>query len=146
RVTSEIGPNETLRKELNPPGGWNEDVRLIIPDLEVHDAMTIDPALIAVSFDYGWMHAADTLLDLDATTRRLNAELTETRIQLRRLEGPLPALLGVGSGDTALASGITESGWADGTRTLTARLGEQVSTRCELGAPVPPSLLAWLHS
>lgn len=146
RVTSEIAPNETLRKELNPPGGWNDDVRLVIPDLEVHDTMTIDPALIAISFDYGWMHAADTLLDLDATTRRLNAELTETRIQLRRLDGPLPALLGAGGGDTALMSGITEAGWSDGAPTLTARLREQVLARRDLGGPVPPSLLGWLSS
>lgn len=146
RVTSEIGPNETLRKELSPPGGWSESVRLIIPDLEVHDTMTIDPALIAVSFDYGWMHAADTLLDLDAPSRRLTAELTETRIQLRRLDGPLPALLGAGAADTALTGGITESGWTDGAPTLRARLREQVSTRRDLGAPVPPSLLVWLDS
>lgn len=146
RVTSEIGPNETLRKELSPPGGWADGVRLVIPDLEVHDTMTIDPALIAISFDYGWMHAADTLLDLDDTARRLTAELTETRIQLRRLQGPIPALLGSGTEDSTVTVGITETGWSDGSLTLTARLREQVGLRRDVGAPVPPSLLAWLES
>lgn len=144
RVTSEIAPNETLRKELAPPGGWHQNVRLVIPDLEVHDTMTIDPALIAISFDYGWMHSADTLLDLDDAARRLTAELTETRISLRRLAGPIPALLGSNSGDTLVTAGITGSGWVDGETTLTARLREQVAARRALGAPLPPSLIAWL--
>src|SRR5699024_6649674 len=100
--------------------------------------------LIAISFDYGWMHAADTLLDLDANSRRLNAELTETRIQLRRLDGPLPALLGSGVEESALTAGIGESGWTDGMPTLLTRLREQVEVRQTLGAPLPPSLLAWL--
>ena len=146
RVTSEIAPNETLRKELNPPGGWNRDVRLVIPDLEVHDTMTIDPALIAISFDYGWLHAADTLLGLSAEARRLTAELTETRIALRRLDGPLPALLGQGSADSSVTAGISEAGWTDGSPTLTARLREQVLARRALGGPLPPSLLAWLDA
>lgn len=146
RVTSEIAPNETLRKELAPPGGWDSNVRLIIPDLEVHDSMTIDPALIAISFDYGWMHAADSLLGLDATARRLTAELTETRISLRRLSGPIPTLLGSSGDNTLVSAGISETGWTDGKVTLTARLEEQVTARKSLGAPVPPSLLGWLDS
>lgn len=145
RVTSEIAPNETLRKELSPPGGWNTDVRLIIPDIEVHDTMTIDPALIAISFDYGWMHAADTLLGLNPTARRLTAEIAETRISLRRLAGPLPALLGRDHAEALVAAGVTDSGWVDGEATLTARLREQVTARRKAGAPLPSSLVAWLE-
>ena len=143
RVTSEIGPNETLRKELSPPGGWNEHVRLIIPEIEVHDTMTIDPALIAISFDYGWMHAADVLLGLDTATARLTEEISETRIALRRLDGPVPALLGRDPAEAPLSSGITESGWVDGVDTLTARLREQVRARRDAGGPLPPSLVVW---
>lgn len=62
RVSAEIGPNETLRKELDPPGGWRPEVRLVAPRFNVHDSMTIDPALIAISLDHGYLRAADVLL------------------------------------------------------------------------------------
>lgn len=63
-MSAEIATNETLRKELAPPGGWVPAVRLVVPEIDVHDAMTVDPALIAIAFDYGWLRAADTLLGL----------------------------------------------------------------------------------
>lgn len=146
RVASEIAPNETLRKELSPPGGWHDHVRLIIPEIEVHDTMTIDPALIAISFDYGWMHAADVLLGLDPVAKRLTEEIAETRIALRRLDGPLPLLLGRDLAEEAPTTGITESGWVDGVDTLTSRLREQVSVRRDLGGPLPASLVAWIDA
>lgn len=139
RVSAEIGPDETLRKELAPPGGWAETVRAVVPDFDVHDSMTIDPALIAISIDHGWLHAADVLLDLDPEARRLTRELTETRVRLRRLDGALATLFG---GD---ASGHEEADdVAPGE--LIAQLREQVSARRGLGAPLPPALVAWLDA
>lgn len=140
RVSAEIGPNETLRKELAPPGGWGDQVRLIVPEFDVHDAMTIDPALIAISIDYGWQRAADQLLDLGDDACLLSAELTRTRIVLRRLAGPLPSLF------TTDEPAVPATGWQDGEATLTARLREQASARRELGAPLPPTIGAWLDA
>ncbi|MCU1357120.1 MAG: hypothetical protein JWM89_2538 [Acidimicrobiales bacterium] len=141
RVTAEIATNETLRKELSPPGGWGPTVRLVVPEMDVHDAMTVDPALIAISFDYGWLRAADLLLGLDASVAALSTELTRTRVALRRLAGPLPSLFGTDEPDPADAPA-----WVDGEATLTARLREQTEARRELGAPLPPSLLGWLDA
>lgn len=155
RVTAEIATNETLRKELDPPRGWGEKVRLVIPEIDVHDTMTIDPALISISFDHGWMRAADQLLELDEQHRQLTNLITETRMQLRGLAGPLPSLFGTNPDKSQLndltdAAGAraekdrVERRWTDGEATLTARLREQVMARREVGAPLPKSLAAWL--
>ena len=146
RVTAEIATNETLRKELNPPGGWGDTVRLVVPEIDVHDAMTVDPALIAISFDYGWMRAADLLLGLDETTRYLATELTRTRMLLRELAGPLPTLFGTDPAALLEPRIPAVPAWTDGKETLTARLHEQTASRLALGAPLPPSLLSWLDA
>jgi NTE family protein len=185
RVSAEIGPDETLRKELNPPGGWAETVRVVVPEFDVHDSMTIDPALIAISIDHGWLRAADLLLDLPHEAQRLTRELTETRIELRRLEGALTTLFGgdaLGRPSPVLVTGgnaktpdepsdaiapppaapivadlssedepeepVTlpdpEAERDERRRVLTTRLRHLVEARRDLGAPLPPSLVAWL--
>lgn len=186
RVSAEIGPDETLRKELNPPGGWAETVRVIVPEFDVHDSMTIDPALIAISIDHGWLRAADLLLDLSAEAQHLTRELTETRIELRRLEGALTTLFGgdaLGRPSPVLVTGgnaKTPDEPADAVaappappvvdlsgedepeepvkpvdpeierderrKVLTVRLRRLVEARRDLGAPLPPSLVAWLDA
>ena len=196
RVSAEIGPDETLRKELNPPGGWAETVRLVVPEFDVHDSMTIDPALIAISIDHGWLRAADQLLELSAECRRLTRELTEVRIDLRRIDGHLTTIFGgdaagrtrprgldgahrpetlePGSAsaataalpasadhnaiETAPADDLAPGHAPDTTHevagptedeqrgALTARLRHLVQARRDLGAPLPPSLVAWLDA
>lgn len=135
RVSAEIGPDETLRKELAPPGGWRRGVRLVAPEFDVHDSMTIDPALIAISLDHGWLRAADVLLELGPECRALTRSLTEVRMELRRLAGPLPRLFD----DRAPDPG--ETGDPDA---LTTLLRTHCLERRRLGGPLPPSLEAWL--
>jgi hypothetical protein len=118
---------------------------VVVPDIDVHDAMTIDPALIAISIDYGWLRAADALLDLGPMARTLSTELTRTRMALRGLAGPLPTLFGRDEHDEPTEPDQAAP-WVDGEATLTARLREQVQARRDLGAPVPPSLTHWLAS
>ena len=142
RVSAEIAPNETLRKELSPPGGWGPTVRLVVPELDVHDSMTIDPALIAISFDYGWMRAADRLCGLDGRIAVLADEITQTRMELRRRAGPLPSMFGVDPGHEV----GPEPAWEDGPETLTARFREQALARRDAGGPVPASIAAWLDA
>lgn len=139
RVSAEIGPDETLRKELNPPGGWADTVRVVVPEFDVHDSMTIDPALIAVSIDHGWLRAADVLLELPRECRELTTQLTQTRIRLRRLDGALATLFG---GD---ATGRDHADHDLDAAALTSLLRTQVQARRDLGAPLPRSLVAWLE-
>lgn len=59
---------------------------VIAPELDVHDAMTVHPGLIRIHVAYGWMRAAETILQLgreqEARTRRIIA----LRVQAVQLE------------------------------------------------------------
>lgn len=89
RVTADIVPDETLRKEISPPRGWGRRVTVVAPQLDVHDALTVEPTLIAASIDYGYMRAADVLLGLGPDQEAISTRIAELRMQLRALEGPI---------------------------------------------------------
>ena len=132
RVASDIGPDETLRKEMTPPRGWGRKVTLIAPEFDVHDALTIDPGLIAASIDYGYMRAADVLLGLSDEHAALSAGIARTRMRIRTAEGPVPGFAEqpteVLAPEEAAAILARES----------VRLGELVAARRAAGAPLPP--------
>src|ERR1700675_3542643 len=89
RVTADIVPDETLRKEINPPRGWGRRVTVIAPELDVHDALMVDPSLIAASIDYGYMRAADVLLGLGPEQAAISTRIAALRMEIRTLEGPI---------------------------------------------------------
>ncbi len=93
RVSADIAPDETLLKEIDPPRGWGRRVTVIAPEVDVHDALTIDPELIGASIDYGYMRASDVLLDLDAGLSDLSHRIAESRMRLRLTRGPIAGLL-----------------------------------------------------
>ena len=90
RVTADIVPDETLRKEISPPRGWGRKVTVVAPQIDVHDALTVDAALIAASIDYGYMRAADVLLGLGPEAEAISTRIAQLRMELRALEGPIP--------------------------------------------------------
>jgi NTE family protein len=136
RVATEIGPDETLCKELYPPRGWGRRVTLIAPEFNVHDALTIDRGLIAISLDYGYMRAADVLLGLNDEQRMLTADIARTRMGLRDLEGPVPSFLG--------SSAQARSAEASNQRSeLQRRLTAAIGRRRDLGGPLPASSADW---
>ena len=49
--------------DVRPYGGWPSDVDVIViqPSFDIHDGMVIEPGLIRIAYDYGWMRAADVL-------------------------------------------------------------------------------------
>jgi NTE family protein len=141
RVATEIGPDETLRKELYPPRGWGRRVTLIAPEFNVHDALTIDPVLIAISLDYGYMRAADVVLGLNDRLRQLTADITRTRMDLRDLDGGIPSFLGA----IPLRRAIAGDG-SSRRKELERLLTELTERRCELGGPLPPSSADWMEA
>ncbi len=130
RVSADIAPDETLLKEIDPPRGWGRRVTVIVPELDVHDALTIDPELIAASIDYGYMRAADVLLDLDPEQCALSAEIARTRMRLRSARGPVPGLL-----SSELAAVLADP---DAESRELANLARLVEARCAAGAPIAP--------
>lgn len=130
RVTADIGPDEILRKEIEPPRGWGRRVTVIAPEFDVHDALTIDPALIAASIDYGYMRAADVLLGLDAEQSALSVEIARTRVRLRETRGAIPSLL--------QGAIVAPEALPDAEARELATLGELIERRRASGAPLPP--------
>jgi predicted acylesterase/phospholipase RssA len=59
RAAEGIMPDQIQLSNTNPPRGWGADVRVIQPEFDVHDSMTIDPGLIRITYGYGYMRAAD---------------------------------------------------------------------------------------
>ena len=128
RVSADIAPDETLRKEIDPPRGWGRRVTVIVPEVDVHDALTIDPELIAASLDYGYMRAADVILELDDEDA-LSAEIARARMRLRAAKGPVPGLLQAELPDMGTPGDVEKE---------QATLAELVARRRASGAPMPP--------
>lgn len=137
RVMTDIGPDETLRKELHPPRGWGRRVTVVAPGFDVHDALTVDPELLGVSLDYGWMRASDVLLGLDEKSVALTTSIAKTRVRLRELRGPVTGLL------TPDAEELTDEEVDAERSILVPRLEEMVRQRREIGAPLPPNASGW---
>jgi predicted acylesterase/phospholipase RssA len=89
RVTADIVPDETLRKEISPPRGWGKRVTVIAPEIDVHDALTVDKTLVAASIDYGYMRAADVLLSLGPEQAAISTRIAALRMEIRMLDGPI---------------------------------------------------------
>jgi hypothetical protein len=105
-------------------------VTVIVPEVNVHDALTIDPELISASIDYGYMRAADVILELDEDEAALSAEIARTRMRLRAAKGPVPGLLQEELPDMGPVVADVEAEHAT--------LCELVERRKASGAPMPP--------
>jgi predicted acylesterase/phospholipase RssA len=136
RVTADIVPDETLHKEIAPPRGWGRRVTVIAPEFDVHDALTVDPALIAASIDYGYMRAADVLLSLGPEQSAVTAGIARARMELRALEGPITGPFTPLPEIPPLAPDEVERR----VKAVRAELDELVDRRRESGAPLPPGV------
>ena len=63
RSMMDINFDEIVKDDTAPHGGWPEGVvvRSIFPRLNIFDPIMIEPGLIRIAMDYGWMCAADEL-------------------------------------------------------------------------------------
>lgn len=106
---------------------------VVVPEIDVHDAMVVDPGLTAIAMDYGWSRAAQAVAGATRDESRAVREIVELR---RRTWAWEVALHGPNSPDrgTALAILATLPGDAATRATLADSVGS--------AAPDPDGLAA----
>jgi len=145
----EIALNEIQRNETHPPGGWGgRTVHVIQPTLSaelpepVHDNLTIDPGLISIAIDYGYMRAADVTRGVPPSHRlwQIADAITATRKRTWALECRLhgqpvpPNRTATLPADRSVLSQIEAN--RQHLRTL-------IAERRQLGGPLPASADNW---
>lgn len=81
---TEIMSDETERDEA--AYARSAGAHVVEPEIDIHDALTIDPGLIRINLDYGWMRAAETHLGLGEAEQGLTRSIIELRRQCWDLE------------------------------------------------------------
>lgn len=77
RSTSGIMSDELQRDEMTYARARGATV--IGPTVDVHDLVTIDPGLVTIAVDYGFMRARDVVTGADGDRQRLTDEIVRTR-------------------------------------------------------------------
>jgi NTE family protein len=94
---------EIVQSEIEPRGGWgSRNVTTIAPSYEVHGVLTVDPGLIRINSDYGWMRADDAVNSNSQESRlfQLSNEITYHRARIWFNEGRYLGLFGkIGLGE-----------------------------------------------
>lgn len=67
---------------------------VIEPELSVHESMSINPGLLAINRDYGWMRAAETVREASPEAEQIDREIILARLEAWHLENKV-----LGAGD-----------------------------------------------
>ncbi len=127
RSYSDIMWDEVLRDEVELAQA-SSAVTLIQPDLDVHDGLTVEPGLIALAIDHGFMRAADVVRGADPGACALTRGIVELRRDIWALEERLHGPGGTEpAGPTALPVLPVGTGAADELRALKHRLRAAVT-------------------
>lgn len=87
--STEILIDEAGRDEL--AYAHSTDAVVISPELHVHDSMSVDPGLMWINHDYGWLRAAEQHLDLDEAAEARHRLIITLRVRIHQLEKELLA-------------------------------------------------------
>ncbi|MGW1214450.1 patatin-like phospholipase family protein [Streptomyces sp. NPDC002499] len=146
RAMVTIALNEITVDDLSvrpKAGGGAPRTVVIAPDVDIHDLTTIDPGLIRINRDYGWMRAADTL-DGDAHDSarwRSATDIAKTRLGTWRDEN-----VRYGQPDPTRPAAGTPTPRADAQAWIDVgkqRLKELLAARRAAGGPVPDGIDRW---
>ncbi|HEX7892483.1 MAG TPA: patatin-like phospholipase family protein [Ramlibacter sp.] len=78
----EVIMDEGQLNDYLPHRGFNCPTKMIAPTFEVHNLFAVDPGLVQISMDYGYMRAYDVMQPDDAIRRRL-FELSDQIVRKR---------------------------------------------------------------
>ncbi|MBK7822883.1 MAG: patatin-like phospholipase family protein [Tessaracoccus sp.] len=102
---------------------------VIAPELSVHDAMTVDPGLIAINGDYGWLRAAERHLGLDESMEARHRLLIQLRMRALHAEHEYLA-----AAEPTRRHGASLRG---------AKIELRDALRSAHGSPLPPGADTW---
>ncbi len=136
RTSNDIPLWENLRRSLDPPNRADAEIVTIAPTVDLIGVTQIDPGLIAIASDYGFMRAADVIADrggrLDSTAV---TTLADSIGLLRRRAWEFEA--------EVLDESVDESIRRYGLAALKWAVMATVDARCELGLAVPAGAQDW---
>ncbi len=139
RSTAGIMSDEALRDEVAyaRAGGCV----VVAPELDVHDALTIDPGLVAIAIDYGYLRAAEVCEGATAEQAQLVRDIVALRRQIWHHEAELLAPVVQASGDGAVRAGRHE----DRERSGAGRDRTDADADADADAPDLTELVALKH-
>ncbi|MFE6892023.1 patatin-like phospholipase family protein [Streptomyces sp. NPDC057694] len=146
RSMVEVVLNEVTLNDLSvraKEGAPAPSTVVIAPDVDIHDLTTIDPGLIQINRDYGWMRAADTL---DGADHRSERWRSATDIALTRLETWRAENRRFGQQDPTHPADGTPAPDASAQVAIDAgkqRLKDLLAARRVLGGPMPDGMDRW---
>ncbi len=137
--------DEILHNEISPPATWTGTFHLIAPTIGLHEMLTIDPGLIRINMDYGYMRAADTLdgIDRKSLTAQDVDQIALLRAQQWRKEcqlfgRPIPT-----APDDDLGIGMPQPSRLSEIRDLAAQVKSIVNRRRASGRALPARAIRW---
>lgn len=84
RSVLQLTYDEVSDDDVEPFNSWGPGVEVVMiqPSFDLHDPMVVEPGLIRIAMDYGWMRAAD-MIDVPPSLRSGAMALSDEIIQLR---------------------------------------------------------------
>ncbi len=85
RALTDIMPSEIQLDNLNALKGWDANIIPILPIVDLYNSLDVDPGLVQIAIDYGYMRAFEVAFgnDRDEQTRKKSAELADKITTLR---------------------------------------------------------------
>jgi predicted acylesterase/phospholipase RssA len=138
RAMGMIGVADRQLANLGVPLPAGTTLTTIDPVVDVVGLFEVQPGLLRINKDYGWLRAADVLADADADLLADVAEGTHALVQARREAWLVEeALFGMSKPDGS------EAGRLALVREHKGRVRDHVERRKQLGFPVPDGCEAW---
>lgn len=139
RALGVIAMADRQRENLAVPLPPGATLTTIDPEVDVVGYFEVEPGLLRINKDYGWLRAADVMAEGDATLLADAASETHRLIATRLQAWHLEETLWVSGG---FAEGA-DPGTVSLLRDLKRQVHELVDRRKQLGLPVPDGCEAW---